>query len=138
MGKSLDATQLARNIELAAYMTCCKVQPAHLLLSLQLAMVTAFKAQNFVTAASFAKRLTVGSFGAAANVKDVVAKARQVSQVCEAKASDAHTINFDVKSPPEDFKMCLGTLTRIGATDPTVKCPYCGSTCHASQKGKLC
>merc|ERR1712190_205611 len=136
--KGLDPTHALRSIELVAYMTCCKVQPAHLQLSLQLAMVTSFKSNNFVTAASFAKRLISGNFGSPEKMKDVLAKARQVNQVCEAKASDAHVIAFDPRAPVEDFKLCAGTMTPIKATDATVNCPFCGSTYHASQKGKLC
>merc|ERR1712232_1150886 len=75
--KSLDPSNAGRSVELCAYMTCCKVQPTHMQLALQLAMVTSFKAQNFVTAASFAKRLMTGNFGSPEKMKDVLAKARQ-------------------------------------------------------------
>lgn len=44
-------------MELLAYFTCCNLQPAHLLLALRLAMASAFKGKNFITAASFAVRL---------------------------------------------------------------------------------
>jgi coatomer protein complex subunit alpha (xenin) len=46
-----------RQIELSAYTTHCNLQPGHLLLVLRLAMRTAFKYQNFITSASFARRL---------------------------------------------------------------------------------
>ena len=39
-------------VELASYLTTCKMQPAHLLLAVRMAMTTAFRAQNFITAAS--------------------------------------------------------------------------------------
>jgi len=136
--KSLDPSQMARNVELAAFLTCCKVQPTHLMLTLQLAMSTSFKAQNFVTAASFAKRLIQGNFGNPERNKEVLAKARQLVTVCEQRASDAYPINFDVRAPVENFKLCAGSLTPIAATDPTVNCPYCGAQYHASYKGKLC
>lgn len=138
--KTLDPSQIARNVELAAYLTCCKIQPTHLVLTLQQAMSTAYKAQNFVTAASFAKRLIQGnfSFGTPERKKDVLNKARQLVTVCEQKASDAHAIKFDVKAPVEAFKLCAGSLTPIGPNDPTVSCPYCGALYHASYKGKLC
>merc|ERR1712113_833176 len=93
--KGLDASQGARTIELAAYLTCCKLEKGHTLLTLQLAMSTSFKNQNFVTAASFAKRIIQGNFGNPEKNKDVVTKAKQVEKVCEAKASDAHVIKFD-------------------------------------------
>jgi coatomer protein complex subunit alpha (xenin) len=136
--KALDPTNVARNIELAAYFTTCKLSGSHAFLALQTAMATAFKGQNFVTAASFAKRLVQGSFGGLNKPPEQVAKAKKLLQVCEAKASDAHDIKFDTKAPVEDFKMCAGSFTAIGPSDPTVSCPYCGAIYHASFKGKLC
>jgi len=136
--KGLDPSQLARNVELAAYLTTCKVQPSHLFLTLQLAMGTSFKAQNYVTAASFAKRLIQGNFPNPEKNKDVLTKARQLVQVCEQKASDAYAIKFDVKAPVEGFKLCAGSLTPISPSDPTVACPYCGAQYHVQYKGKLC
>lgn len=55
-----NAVQLkkkVRNMELLAYFTCCNLQPAHLLLALRMAMASAFKGKNYITAASFAQRL---------------------------------------------------------------------------------
>jgi coatomer subunit alpha len=46
-----------RQIELSAYFTHCNLQPGHLLLALKMAMASAFKFQNYITAASFAQRL---------------------------------------------------------------------------------
>merc|ERR1712032_1720568 len=136
--KTLDPSQSKRTIELTAYGTCCKLEKAHSLLTLQLAMSTAFKNQNFVTAASFAKRIVQGSWGNPEKNKEVVAKAKQVEKVCEAKASDAHQIKFDVKAPVEEFKLCAGSLSPIGATEVTVKCPFCGALFLPSFKGKVC
>eukprot|EP00442_Polarella_glacialis_P051178 CAMPEP_0115071268 /NCGR_PEP_ID=MMETSP0227-20121206/13576_1 /TAXON_ID=89957 /ORGANISM="Polarella glacialis, Strain CCMP 1383" /LENGTH=1223 /DNA_ID=CAMNT_0002457877 /DNA_START=52 /DNA_END=3723 /DNA_ORIENTATION=- len=136
--KGLQPTQVARGVELAAYLTCCKLQPVHQLLTLKLAMITSYKASNFVTAASFAKRLIQGNFGPPEKNKEVVTQARQVAQACEQKASNANEINFDSKASPDDFKLCAGTLTPIGASEPAVQCPYCNSSFHASFQGKLC
>ena len=136
--KALDPTNVVRNIELAAYFTCCKLQGSHAFLALQGAMATAFKGQNFVTAASFARRLLQGNFGNMQKPAEPMAKARKLLQVCEQKASDAHEIKFDTKASVEDFKLCSGSLTPIGSSDPTVSCPYCGALYHASYKGKLC
>jgi len=135
--KQLAATDVARNIEMAAYLTCCKVQSkTHQCLALQLAMFTSFKNSNFVTAASFAKRLVQGNWGEQGNA--IVPKARQVLAKSEQTASDAQSINFDPKGNPEDMKLCAGSFTLLKATDPAVKCPFCGSTYKASYKGKLC
>jgi len=136
--KALDPTNVARNIELAAYFTCCKLNGSHSFLALQTAMATAFKGQNFVTAASFAKRLVQGNFSNLNKPPEQVAKAKKLLQVCEQKASDAHNLNFDNKAQPEDFKMCAGSFTQIDPSAATVSCPYCGSIYLASFKGKLC
>jgi coatomer protein complex subunit alpha (xenin) len=136
--KALDPTNVARNIELAAYFTCCKLQGSHSFLALQGAMATAFKGQNFVTAASFAKRLLQGNFGNMQKPPESVAKAKKLMAVCEQKASDAHEIKFDAKAPAEDFKMCAGSFTPINASDATSSCPYCSATFLQSYKGKLC
>jgi len=135
--KGMDQTSTARMIELAAYMTCCKVQPVHLMLTLQLAMTISFKAGNYVTAASFAKRIIQGNFNNERN-KDVITKARQLVTVCEQRASDAHSLKFDIKAPPESFKLCSGSLTPIASTDPTASCPYCGASYKTQYRGKLC
>jgi coatomer protein complex subunit alpha (xenin) len=55
--KTVDQNDAARQIELAAYMTHCVLEPAHLMLAVNLAMGMAFKHKNFITAANFAKRL---------------------------------------------------------------------------------
>jgi coatomer protein complex subunit alpha (xenin) len=136
--KALPPEQVARNIELAAYFTCCKLKGSHSFLALQGAMATAFKGQNFVTAASFARRLLQGNFGTMQKPAESIAKARKLLAVCEQKASDAHEIKFDSRAPVEDFKMCSGSFTPIGTSDPTASCPYCGAVYHASFKGKLC
>mmetsp|Transcript_36046 Transcript_36046/g.103666 ORF Transcript_36046/g.103666 Transcript_36046/m.103666 type:complete len:1217 (-) Transcript_36046:133-3783(-) len=135
--KQLDTASLARNVELAAYLTCCKVQSkTHQFLALQLAMFTAFKAQNFVSAASFAKRLIQGSWGEQGTA--ILPKARQVLANCEKNATDAHTINFNSQGNPEEVKLCVGSFTPFKVTDAVVQCPYCGSSYKQQYKGKLC
>jgi len=52
-----NAKNPARCTELSAYFTHCNLQPAHLLLALRLAMGTAYRHKNFISAASFARRL---------------------------------------------------------------------------------
>lgn len=64
---------LLRQTELAAYFTHCQLQPTHLKLSLNSAMSIAYKAKNYNTAASFARRLLELSLAPA-----VATKARQV------------------------------------------------------------
>lgn len=44
-------------MELSAYMACCGLQPAHRILTLRSAMALAYKLQDFVYAAFFAKKI---------------------------------------------------------------------------------
>jgi hypothetical protein len=47
-----------RNVELSAYLTHCKMQPLHMLISLRQAMTSSVKlVKNYNTAAGFARRL---------------------------------------------------------------------------------
>jgi coatomer protein complex subunit alpha (xenin) len=55
--KTTDQDDAVRQMELAAYMTHCVLEPAHLMLALNLAMSVCYKFQNFIHAAGFARRL---------------------------------------------------------------------------------
>ena len=55
--RTSDQDDKARQMELAAYMTHCLLEPPHLLLALNSAMRTCYKHQNFIAAAGFARRL---------------------------------------------------------------------------------
>merc|ERR1712241_87221 len=83
------------------------------------------------------KRMIQGNFSNERN-KEAITKARQLVTVCEQRASDAHALKFDIKAPPENFKLCSGSLTPISSTDPTASCPYCGASYNTQYKGKLC
>ena len=136
--KKLTPDKVAQIIELNSYLTCCKLQPYHQFLALKSAMGACFKAENFVTAASFAKRMAQGNFGPPEKTKDDVQKARQVLQICEQKGTDKHKIRFDFKAAVEDIKICSGSLQQISAQETPIYCPYCGSSYLPSFKGKLC
>lgn len=136
--KKLTPDKVARIIELNSYLTVCKLQPYHQFLALKSGMGACFKAENFVTASSFAKRMVQGNFGPPERTKDDVQKARQVLQICETKGTDKFTIKFDLKAAVEDIKICSGSLEAIPAAETVVYCPYCGSSYMPSFKGKLC
>jgi hypothetical protein len=55
--RATDPADGTRQIELAAYMTHCALEPPHLMLAVNLAMAQAFKNKNFIHAAGFARRL---------------------------------------------------------------------------------
>mmetsp|Transcript_56439 Transcript_56439/g.121103 ORF Transcript_56439/g.121103 Transcript_56439/m.121103 type:complete len:1219 (-) Transcript_56439:381-4037(-) len=125
-----------RSIELAAYMTLCKLQPTHTVLTLRGAMSAAFKAQNFITAASFARRIVSGN-AAAARQPELVAQARKLLAVCEQKGSDAMHLEFDHRET-DNFTICASSLTPIAAAAPTARCPFCQSVYKAEFKGQVC
>jgi len=52
-----DPDNMKRALELAAYFTHSRLQPAHLQLSLRSAMTLNYKAKNCLTAPMFARRL---------------------------------------------------------------------------------
>lgn len=52
-----DQADAVRQMELAAYMTHCALEPPHLMLACNLAMVVTYKHSNFIHAAGFARRL---------------------------------------------------------------------------------
>lgn len=136
--RQLDpATQTARVIELAAYLTCWKLQSkTHQCLALQLAMGACFKSQNYLTCASFARRLVQGNWGEQG--AQIQARARQALAECEKKATDAHKVDFDPKADVSGVRICAGSFGFIKATDAIAQCPYCGSTYVSAYKGKLC
>ena len=135
---SKKQTEVAKILELNSYLTCCKLQPYHQFLALKSAMGACFKGENFVTAASFAKRMVQGNFGPPEKTKDDVQKARQVLQICEQKGTDKHNINFDAKTSIENIKICFGSFSAIAPTETPIYCPYCGASYLPSFKGKLC
>jgi coatomer protein complex subunit alpha (xenin) len=136
--KSLSAeTQVARNLELVAYFTCCKLAPSHMALILRVAMLTHFKAQNYITSAYFARRLLSGGSKVS---PDLAKQAKQVLANCEQKATDSHVINFDMKAAGNDgnITICHGSFKPIPPTAATVSCPYCQAVYSPEYAGKLC
>jgi coatomer protein complex subunit alpha (xenin) len=136
--KQLDPVKdVVRNIEMAAYLSCVMVSSKiHQCLALRVAMQVSVKNGNFVTGASFAKRLIQGSWGD--KCAPPIQKTEQILEICEEKARDKYDINFDVQATVEDVRLCAGSFTLIPPSDAVAKCPYCGATYHASFKGKLC
>merc|ERR1712151_634168 len=91
--KSVPETEKARQLELAAYQTTCKLMPLHRFLILRGAASASHKAGNFVTAASFAKRIIQGPFAGVQVAQEQMPKIRQLLALCESKGTDAHILN---------------------------------------------
>ncbi|XP_022861095.1 coatomer subunit alpha-2-like [Olea europaea var. sylvestris] len=121
----------ARQQELAAYFTHCKLQLPHRRLALLNAMSVCFKAQNLSTAAHFARELLETNPTAETQAK----KARQVLQAAEKNMRDVTPLNYDFRNP---FVICGSTYTPIYRGQRDVTCPYCSTHFVPSQQGELC
>ena len=121
---------LKRQLELAAYFTHCRLQPAHLQLALRLAMTTFTKAKNYPTAATFAQKLLTLSPAApvAASANTVIASANR-------NPRDAVEIDYDLHQP---FDVCPASLTPIYPGAPSVEDPLTGARYHQKFAGTLC
>lgn len=121
---------LPRQLELAAYFTHCRLQPAHLTLALRLAMTTFTKAKNYPTAATFAQRLLD-----LAPAAPVVAQARTVLSAANKNPRESVEIDYDIHS---EFDICPASLTPIYAGKPFVEDGFTGARYHDKFKGTLC
>eukprot|EP01101_Sappina_pedata_P008007 TRINITY_DN4346_c0_g1_i1.p1 TRINITY_DN4346_c0_g1~~TRINITY_DN4346_c0_g1_i1.p1 ORF type:complete len:1270 (+),score=556.96 TRINITY_DN4346_c0_g1_i1:72-3881(+) len=125
--KGADVVRLA---ELAAYFTHCNLQPSHLMQTLKSAMNAAFKAKNYLTSASFARRLLD------LNPKgDIAIKAKKVIQHATTNAVDNAAMDYSDRNP---FETCAISFKPIFKGSPSVKCPYCLASFEPQHKGKVC
>ncbi|SCO73788.1 coatomer alpha subunit, putative [Plasmodium vivax] len=126
-----------RSLELMAYFTCCPMQNSHLYLVLRRGMGLAWKAQNYVTAGSFAKRLINGNYESIKGSEEEIVKAKKILLMCEQKSTEQHSIDYD----PNDYhnmKVCSVSLTRIKPNEETVSCPFCQSVSKREYTSKMC
>ena len=124
------AEQPARQVELAAYLTHCNLQPLHLLISLRSAMSSAVKLRNFNTAASFCRRLL--ELNPKAEHKE---QALKVLRKCDEERSNAVELEYDERNP---FVVCTRTFRPIYRGQPMVRCGFCAAPFAPSEKGKVC
>lgn len=133
---SENAKDPARCTELSAYFTHCNLQPAHLLLALRSAMGTAFKFKNFISAASFARRLLELPDMSSQRNADLRVKATKVLQKSEQMARNEHTLNYNESTT---FAIDCDKFVPIYAGDKAEKCPFCLSEYLGDEmKGKCC
>ncbi len=131
-----NAGNPARSTELSAYFTHCNLQPAHLLLALRSAMGTSFKHKNFISAASFARRLLELPDMSSERNADLRVKATKVLQKSEQMARNEHELNYSESST---FVIDCANFLPIYAGESAVNCSYCGSAyAGASMKGQVC
>ncbi|PNW73616.1 hypothetical protein CHLRE_13g565850v5 [Chlamydomonas reinhardtii] len=127
--KELRDEDMARNAELAAYFTHCRLQPVHLALSLRSAMTIFFKLKNFATCATFCRRLLELNAGA-----KIAEQARTVLAACEKNPVDAVKVNYDPRNP---FDLCAITFTPIYKGSKYAEDPYTGARFTPDCKGQI-
>eukprot|EP00735_Rhodelphis_limneticus_P003453 TRINITY_DN14929_c0_g1::TRINITY_DN14929_c0_g1_i1::g.25834::m.25834 TRINITY_DN14929_c0_g1::TRINITY_DN14929_c0_g1_i1::g.25834 ORF type:complete len:1225 (-),score=362.34,sp/Q9AUR7/COPA2_ORYSJ/51.00/0.0,COPI_C/PF06957.6/2.6e-120,Coatomer_WDAD/PF04053.9/1e-115,WD40/PF00400.27/0.56,WD40/PF00400.27/4.3e-08,WD40/PF00400.27/9.7e-10,WD40/PF00400.27/2.6e-11,WD40/PF00400.27/7.1e-08,WD40/PF00400.27/5.7e-07,WD40/PF00400.27/3.5e+03,Nup160/PF11715.3/1.8e+02,Nup160/PF11715.3/26,Nup160/PF11715.3/0.012,TPR_2/PF07 len=128
--RELGEADPSRQLELAAYFTHCKLQPFHMQLALQNAMVLAYKLKNYQNASSFARRLLELTPQPA-----MAEKASKIIAACDKTPGNALTIKYDERNP---FVTCASTFTPIYKGHPFVTCPFCGSFAHPQHKNEIC
>ncbi|TDH67571.1 hypothetical protein CCR75_000065 [Bremia lactucae] len=125
-----------RNIELTAYFTHCELQLPHSVLTLKIAMTNAFKSSNFITAASFCRRLLeIPEVSQHPRHEKLRLTARRVLQKAEKEARNEHAVDYHDLKP---FVLDVRHLTPIYVGQPDVRCPYCAAAYKPKCKGTLC
>lgn len=126
----LGPEDVKRNLELAAYFTRAKLQNAHRVNALQVAMLELFKNKNFTGASYFAgELLEIVQTGAKAE------KAKKIRAKLDLISSDAVEIDFD---PYAEFEICAGSFTPIYKGDAIVTEALVGAKYKAEYKGQTC
>ena len=123
--------------ELAAYGTHCMLQPPHLVLALMVAMTQSFKLKNYITAATFARRLleTSESGSSAKSVAAAQKKAQKVLKLSERKGMNSVKLSYDDRS---SFVLCAKSLEPIYRGSKKITCPYCFATYKPEYVDQTC
>lgn len=124
-----------RSLDLTAFMTCCKLQTSHQLLTLHSAMVAAFKAENFIDAAYFAKQILMNPDIESPKNASLAQKAKKVLTKSEKEGRNALHIEFNATTPAPLDCMDLRPITQ-GAK--IIKCSYCSAVYNEEKKGHVC
>lgn len=128
--RSLEASDIKRNLELAAYFTRTKLQNAHRVNALQVAMTQCFKNKNYSSASYFADELlSVISSGPRAE------QAQKLKSKADSVSSDAIEIDFD---PYAEFDICAKSFTPIYKGAPSVTEALVGAKYKAEYSGNIC
>lgn len=119
-----------RMAEMQAYFTHCALQPAHLVLGLNLAQTTFFKLKLLKTAAAFARRLI--ELGPKPEIAE---KTRKILKACDQAPTDAHPVAYDQHNP---FVLCAASYKPVYKGSPVETCPFCAASYQPQYKGTLC
>ena len=122
------------------YGTHCSLQPPHLVLALMVAMTQAYKLKNFITAASFARRLLevnerFASSKSSKSMSSAAKKAEKVLKLSERQGRNSVKIEYDEQ---DSFMLCCETMTPIYKGNKKTRCPYCFAHYLPKHSGEVC
>ena len=123
-----------RVLVLMALMTRCKLQTAHLLLPLHSAMVAAFKAENFIDAAEYARRILQNTEIKSPRNASLEQKAKKVLVRSEREGRNAVPTGLDDKP----YGVECAQLLPLYREDDKIECPYCHASYRKDQMKQLC
>ena len=123
-----------RALLLTYLMTHTRLQTAHLLLTLHVAMVAAFKAENFIDAALFATHILNSSEINSPKNASLAQKAKKVLAKSEKEGRNCVETGYKPDSP---FAIECEELVPM-KKEAAVECPYCGALYRGEKKGKVC
>lgn len=125
-----------RSLELAAYLTCCRLEPGHMYLVLRKIIGVMWKAKNYRTGASMVTRLLqldTSQF----NVEEVeMEKAKKIHALCLQKGTNQYELDFT----EDDFgnlQICTVSLAKLH-NEPTATCVFCRSYAFRKYLGQFC
>lgn len=122
---------IARQVELATYLTYLKLVPSHVRLVLQSAMRVTSKGENFGTCKTICQRLID-----TAPPEKIAKQAQQMLAICNQKQNaNKHKIDFDERNP---FVVCAMSMKPIYRGKQSIQCPFCGANYFTQFKGKVC
>ena len=126
---------VSRHVELQAYFSHCRLESSHVLLTLKIAMTSAFKSNNYIAAASFCRRLLeLDELGQEKYAK-LKHMAKKVLQKSEKEARNQHQLKYQ---ETKSFVMCGKSLEPLYRDDPKTLCPYCGTSYKIEYQGGVC
>jgi coatomer subunit alpha len=126
-----DESDTKKGLELSAYFTHTKLSQVHIMLSLVSTMFVHYKAENYLTAAEFAKRLK--------KLSPPPKLEQQANFVIQnANQKNSNKFNDLAYEPKNPFVMCSMSLVPIYAGSESIKCSFCSANYLPNHKDKLC
>ena len=124
-----------RILDVTSFMTQCKLQTSHQLLTLHSAMVAAFKAGNFIDAASFAKLILQNAEITSPKNASLLQKAKKVLAKSEKEGRNAIQLEFNAN------QVCIldcCDFHPLKEGEKGIRCSYCNAVYKETKKGQVC